>query len=382
MRIKVALLAATAASLFLISCGDGDGTPLPGAETTPTAEDRPTVTDDSTQDGGGSDDEDEAQTTPDADSDSPATGSDPGAADFAASLDGWIIFSSERDSEEGGTRDDLYIARPDGSDVQRLTATEHNAWWPSVAPDGESLLYGRNYPGEPGDAPSGHARWGVVWLERDGTATELTSGNHFESRARWSPDGSKILFTSSRGSRASFVDGLYTLGETNVWVMDADGSNQVQLTEGGATAGGWSPDGSQIVFTATPEGKETSDLFIMDADGSNVRQLTDDEFTNARADWSPDGTRIVFDSVRDGDDSEIFVINIDGSNLVQLTDNDARDSFAVWSPDGEAIAFTTARDGNVEVYVMAPDGSNQFNVSQNPALDTLPGWSHVAFTVD
>jgi Tol biopolymer transport system component len=268
---------------------------------------------------------------------------------------------------------------PNGSDVRRLTDTDGNEWWPHISNEGDILIFGRNYPGESRSPRSGHAAWGVSVWEAGSDPVDVTDNQQFQSGPRLSPDGSQILMTSGEGSSAGFQDGLYQMGETNVWVMDRDGSNRTQLTEGGGGSGDWSPDGSEIVFSAPVEGDDGRDIFIMNADGSNVRQLTDHASRNSRPSWSPDGSRIVFDSDRDGD-TEIYVIDVDGSNLQQLTNNDADDDFAQWSPDGSAITFTSDRDGNSEIYVMAADGSGQTNISNNEALDIYPSWSELPFS--
>lgn len=289
-----------------------------------------------------------------------------GDSEFLASLDGFIVFSSERDDEADGTRDDLYIMNVDGSDVRRLTATERTVWWPELSPDGHVLVFGRNYADRHG-SPSGRASWGVFVQAAGSEPVDLTDNHSFQAGARWSPDGSRLLYTF----------------EDQVAVIDADGSSRRSLltNDGGQTAA-WSPDGRQIVFGEVAERDEGADLFIMDADGTNLRRLTEGVGFASRPDWSPDGARIVFDSDHDGEptvDSDIFVIDVDGSNLEQITDNDALDSFAKWSPDGGAIVFKSDRDGNSEIYVMAADGSNQTNISNNGAFDAYPSWSAVPF---
>ncbi|MDZ7727364.1 MAG: hypothetical protein U5Q44_03750 [Dehalococcoidia bacterium] len=321
-----------------------------------------------------------AAADPDEDTDASANSAGDADTDFDAafveSLEGYIYFSSERGDIEGELRDDLYVMDADGSDVRRLTETPLNEWWPEMHPDGGALLYGRTYPEDDNRAPrSGHSAWGVFYWGAGVEPVDITDNNQFQSGTTWSPDGSKLLFSSGRGERAGFNDeGLYEMGGTNLWVMDADGSNYLQLTEDGAGSGTWSPDGSRIVFTQSLEGTEGRKLFVMNADGSGVELLADGPGHYARPHWSPDGERIVFDNDRDGD-CEIFVINADGSGETQLTDNDAGDDFARWSPNSGAIVFTSDRDGNNEIYVMAADGASQSNLSQDPAFDALPSWS-------
>ena len=79
----------------------------------------------------------------------------------------------------------------------------------------------------------------------------------------------------------------------------------------------WSPDGSRIVFTSDREGNE--DIYIVNADGTGVMQLTDHPAPDTEPQWSPDGTRIAFTSARDPR-AEVYVIDPDGTGLTRLTD--------------------------------------------------------------
>jgi len=184
-----------------------------------------------------------------------------------------------------------------------------------------------------------------------------TGGNHYTPL--WSPDGSKIGFTS-------WHDGISEIG-----VLNADGSGLRILTPHiGAdttrdTFGGWSPDGSRIAFVRSAPTDSVvqyqdedgswysyvvwrSDLYVMDADGSGVRQLPTQPgavFSSGGA-WFPDG-RIAF--AQGGD---TYLMNRDGSGVTPFLDGGRR--VLSWSPDGSTIAYTTG--GNY--YVMNADGSN------------------------
>lgn len=104
-----------------------------------------------------------------------------------------------------------------------------------------------------------------------------------ETWPTWSPDGTMIAYTSN--AEDIFQD---------IWVMNADGTNQTRLTVNEAFDAfpEWSPDGTKIAFTSDRE--EVDDIWVMDVDGSDPLRLTSGQGVDERPDWSPDGTRIVF----------------------------------------------------------------------------------------
>ncbi|MGA9347212.1 MAG: S8 family serine peptidase [Anaerolineae bacterium] len=192
--------------------------------------------------------------------------------------------------------------------------------------------------------------------------TRLTNNAASDDRPAWSPDRSKIAFASDRN------------GNWEIYVMGADGSHPINLTNNAANDRYpvWSPDGSQIAFYRYyPDNWE---IYVMDADGANQTRLTFNAVSDSYPAWSPDGSQIAFHSDRDGN-YEVYVMGADGSNQTNLTNNRAEDGAPAWSPDGSQIAFRSMRDGNKEIYVMGPDGSNQTRLTSNAATDNDPAWS-------
>src|SRR5712664_1174607 len=138
------------------------------------------------------------------------------------------------------------------------------------------------------------------------------------------------------------------------WTMDADGSNQTQIGNqfaadfcpGNNRHPVWSPDGTKIAFTSDFRTTLPSNIYVMNADGTNVTRLLADAFAAYHPAWSPDGTQIAFDSNRDGLVGSIYAINVDGTNLRRITSAfPASDAKPTWSPDGTVIAFWTNQGG-------------------------------------
>jgi len=199
----------------------------------------------------------------------------------------------------------------------------------------------------------------------------------------WSPDGTQIAFESFRDEGK------------DIWIMEADGSNPVNLTgkltslesqtsfspEGKLITitptsserhPSWSSDGTQIAFTSNRDGNP--EIYVMDADGTNLVKLTNNAAIDQGPDWSPDGTQIAFMSSREGD-RDIYVMEADGTNPVKLTGGEGKNRDAAWSPDGTQFAFMSNREGLWQIWVMNRDGSNPTKLTQSAGGAALPHWS-------
>jgi len=244
-------------------------------------------------------------------------------------------------------RGEIYAIDADGSGLVRLTRQPGWDAQPAWSPDGTRIAYTTDRHGG-----------GLGIMDAGGTnPVALTHG--WDADPAWSPDGRQIAFTRDES-------GWFDL---HIYVVNPDGSGPVRLDSTGGAHPAWSPDGANIAFTGD------ADIYVMDADGSHQRNLTNGAgYWNWSPAWSPDGTRIAFTRSTDGN-VDIYVMNADGSNPINLTNHPAWDSRAAWSPDGSKIVFATNRDGNAELYVMDADGSNPVNLTNHPGSDWGPAWT-------
>ena len=200
-------------------------------------------------------------------------------------------------------------------------------------------------------------------MNADGSnQTRLTNNNSDEFHPSLSPDGSTIAFVSNRD------------GNTEIYIMNLDDSTQTRLTNNFSEdwLPLWSPDGSKFLFCSNRDGNW--EIYVMNSDGSNQTRYTNHPANDWLHSWSPDGSKIAFLSRRDGND-EIYIMNADGSEKTNITNYPAHDFQPFWSPDGSKISFVSERDGNREIYVMNTDGSNQTRLTNNNARDRWPRWS-------
>jgi dipeptidyl aminopeptidase/acylaminoacyl peptidase len=168
---------------------------------------------------------------------------------------------------------------------------------------------------------------------------------------------------------------VFSRNETDIWVMNTDGTSQTNLTNDGAfdREPSWSPDGSKIVFSTNRDGNY--EIYAMNADGSSQLRLTNQAGIDAFPIYSPDGSHIVFTSTRDGN-KEIYTMNADGSNQVRLTNDAATDDTPSYSPDGSKIIFARfPQAAGADLYTMNADGTNQANLTNQPAYYSYPSYS-------
>jgi TolB protein len=204
-------------------------------------------------------------------------------------------------------------------------------------------------------------------MKKNGTEQhQVTNLGGFAIFPDYSPDGSKIAFSGAEG--AAVTDQIYVVG--------SDGSGFKALTNDASNNDypAYSPDGSKIAFISDRTGVEQ--VWEMNSDGSDPVQLTHSGITNDQLpDWSPDGTKIAYEQ-GDSPNGHIFVMNANGSNPTQLTNSSSGDDFgAAWSPDGTQIAFVRFYGpGDRPVMVMNADGSNQHKLLPGKWTGFVPGW--------
>jgi len=271
---------------------------------------------------------------------------------------------------------------------------------PQISPDGGRIVYVRNFNDIMVDTSRSN-----LWIAdvTSGDKRPLTTGTTNDFSPRWSPDGSKLLYVSTRD------------GGAELWLRWMDTGDTAKLTSLIHDPSGlsWSPDGRSIAFSMfvpsppesfvtlppAPEGAEWAEparvmtrlryradgagylpfgfnqIFVLPVDGGTPRQITSGDFSHrGRLSWTPDSSSILFSANRrddadlEGSDTDVYRVSVAGGELTRLTDRFGPDNGPVMSPDGSKIAWTgyDERYQGYEVtklYVMNSDGSDKRLVS-------------------
>ena len=201
-------------------------------------------------------------------------------------------------------------------------------------------------------------------VEEEGKVTPLTTEGLLNDVPAWSPDGTRIAFYSTRDLNRE------------IYVMNADGSDQVRLTDHSSSdyLPSWLSDGQSLFFASNRDGDY--EIYRMSVTGGVPRKITDNTSDDILAQASPSCGEVVFVSNRDGD-YELFKMDVYGRDQTQITFNTQTDLYPDWSPDGMRIVFASERETSIarDVWIMNADGSDPENIVRETGSDTDPAFS-------
>ena len=295
-------------------------------------------------------------------------------ATFPGKHNGRIAFGVRADDGSAN----IFSVLPDGKALRQLTTGAENHLCSAYSADGNQIAYCADVSGN-----------FEIWTMK-ANGSQQTQVTHLGGRALFpdfSRDGRKIAFGGTVGDDPN----------NEIYVVDATtGDGLDALTSCAGMAAGcyndypaWSPDGRLIVYIHADdfdanENPVNEQVWVMNADGTNQHPLTSDSPAKDQVpDWSPDGTKIAYASGASG----IWVMAADGTGQHQLTGCGPSDPVPcptgddfgpVWSPDGTQIAFLRAfgalGSNDRPIFVMNADGSGQHRLIDGPMLQAVPAW--------
>jgi TolB protein len=275
-----------------------------------------------------------------------------------------IIF--QRQEADSGC-DQQFIINVDGTGLRRVSSGRGRTTCGYFFDNDRRIFYATTEHTGAACPPRPDYSQGYVWALYDydiyvadpsggGRTRRITHSPRYDAEGTLSPDGRTIVFTSLRD------------GDLDIYTMRVDGSGLKRLTHALGYDGGpfFSPDGKQIVYrawhpqTAADSADYTRlvaqnlvrpsrmEIWVMDADGSNQRQVTNLGGANFAPYFHPDGRRILFASNHNNPRSrnfDLYLVNADGSGLQQVTTNADFDAFPMFSPDGRQLVWASNRHG-------------------------------------
>ncbi len=282
-----------------------------------------------------------------------------------------LIFQSTRG---GRTCDQQFVMNVDGSGVRRVSTGFGKTTCGYFFDGDRRIFFASTHAADTACPPKPDPSKGYVWgldpydiyvANPDGSALRrLTNYGVYTAEGTLSPDGQTIVFTSLKD------------GDLDIYTMRVDGSNLKRLTFQPGYDGGpfFSPDGKKIVYrawhpsdTALVSYRELlrqrlvrpnrMEIWVMNADGSDQHQITNLGGANFAPYFTPDGRRIIFSSNYKNPksrDFELYLVNPDGSGLEQVTHHVEFDGFPMFSPDGTKLVWASgrsSREGELNLFL-------------------------------
>jgi len=275
----------------------------------------------------------------------------------ADGLTGHIVFTCQIFKVQASNQ--VCVMNADGTGYRRLTTDDSKQhFYPSLAPDGKSVVYSAFYETN---------NYEIYELQIDnGRVYRLTNGYGVETAPEISPDGQSITFAKFNPATENY----------QIIIANRNGDHAGNIPRAFGWDPTWSPDGKQILFAS--DTRRLVQLYTIKLDGKNLTAVTNLPEIRGRSDWSADGNYIITYS-GPAWNHELYIMNADGTNSHQLTPSGGNSQGPSFSPDGKWVAFTAyfdnyGDDHGCEIYVIRIDGTDLRRLTNNDYCDYQPRW--------
>lgn len=258
-----------------------------------------------------------------------------------------IALTSARTGEK-----QIYIVRPDGSGLQRVTARRGICLSPDWAPGGSRIVYTAYWEKRP-----------CIYMQTlaTGKVKKIAGFAGLNAFPCISPDGKKMLLTLSRA------------GNPEIFIMDLRTGDLQRLTRTAATEASpcWAPDGKRIAFVSDRSGRPQ--IYLMRIDGGGVTRLTHEGSYNTSPAWSPDGRQIAYCS-RAGGNFDLYTVDVTTRRAKRMTASPESEEDPSWAPDGVHLAFSSSSRYRSDIHTMNIVTGERQRVTSG-GNNTSPAWS-------
>jgi TolB protein len=254
---------------------------------------------------------------------------------------------------------ELWLMDYDGANQRPVLQLQTISLTPRFSPDGTRIAF--TCYGEAGGVTSAQI---CMYSMETGKRAAFMRYKGTNSAPTWSPDGSKVMFSSSMH------------GDPELFVIDSSGTalKRVTYSAGVDTSPAWNPKTGQTVAFVSDRGG-LPQLYLMNADGSNAQKLElEDKGYVIDPAWSPNGQLLAFAWRRPNGNYDLYVMDVATRQIVELTRDAGRNERPCWAPDGRHIVFESTRSGSRQIWTMLADGSQPRQLTREGHNES-PSWS-------
>ena len=278
-----------------------------------------------------------------------------------------LAFSSDRSAEliKGPVKNrdvqEIYFVDYDGANPVRVTNTTTLNVAPAWSPDNQVIAYTSWRPSSAGSF--GVYQDIILSFITTGVREAPAAGNPEKQNylAAWSPDGTKLAFTTNRD------------GNPEIYVMNKEGGGLRRVTNNPAidVSPTWSPTGTQLAWVSDRTGSPK--IYIMNADGTGQRTLVGDPYSD-RPTWSRGKFNEIAYATRNGPGYDIKIYSFATGEAIRITDGIGSNESPAFAPNGRHIAFTSTRNGKAQLFTVDRDGNNLRQITRE-GNNKFANWS-------